>query len=131
MPEQQQKPLSILVVEDAPEILRFLARRLSQLAPTYPMLTAQSGKEALPYCAAHTFLLAIVDYRLPGGMTGLEVIVALKASSPLVRTVLISASPTDALETEAIAAGVERLLVKPFTLPELDQVVRSLLLEAS
>jgi DNA-binding response OmpR family regulator len=57
----------------------------------------------------------------------LSIITALKAASPTVRTALITASPTNALEVAALAAGIDVFLVKPFTLDELDQVVRALL----
>lgn len=127
MPTQMPESPLIVLIEDAQEVLTMLKRRLAKLAPHHQLITAQTGAEALAFAAGHTVTLAIVDYRLPGGMDGLRIIAALKAASPDVRTALITASPTDALEAAALAAGVDVFLMKPFTLHELDQVVRSLL----
>ena len=127
MPTQAQQGSLIALVEDAPEILNVLKRRFAKLAPLHQLITAQTGSEALALLAGRTVTLAIVDYRLPGGMDGLSIVAALKATSPHVRTVLITASPTDVLEAAALAAGVDVFLVKPFTLHDLDQVVRALL----
>jgi two-component system, response regulator, stage 0 sporulation protein F len=127
MPTQAPQGSLIALVEDSPEILDVLKRRFAKLAPLHQLITAQTGGEALALVGGHSVTLAIVDYRLPGGMDGLSIVAALKAASPGVRTVLISASPTDALEAAALAAGVDVFLVKPFTLDELDQVVRTLL----
>jgi two-component system OmpR family response regulator len=119
-------PLLVLI-EDAPEVLSILRRRLATLAPIYQQIAAPTGWEILAQLAGQVVALAIVDYHLPGGMDGLAVIAALKGTSPHMRTVLMTASPTDALEANAYAVGVDAFLVKPFTLDELDRTVRALL----
>jgi CheY-like chemotaxis protein len=131
LPTQTPQGPLIALIEDAPEVLSVLKRRFAKLAPQHQLITAQTGDEALALVAGHSVTLAIVDYRLPGGMDGLSIVGALKALSPHVRTVLITASPTDALEAAALAAGVDTFLVKPFTLDELDQVVGALLPNAA
>ena len=130
MPTQVPQDSLIALVEDSPEVLNVLKRRFAKLVPLYQLITAQTGGEALALVAGLTVTLAIVDYRLPGGMDGLRIVAALKATSPHVRTALITASPTDTLEAATVAAGVDVFLVKPFTLEELDQVVRALLSSA-
>ena len=129
MPEPEQQGRLIVLIEDTPEILSVMKRCLARRAAMYQIITAQTWAEAFTQLTGATMTLAIVDYWLPGGMHGLSVVAALKASSPGVRTVLITASPSDALEAAALAAGVDVFLAKPFTLDELDDVVRSLLPE--
>ena len=131
MPTPAPQDSLIALIEDSPEVLNVLKRRFAKLAPLHQLITAQTGGEALAMVAGRSVTLAIVDYRLPGGMDGLSIVAALKATSPHVRTALITASPTDTLEAASRAAGVDVFLVKPFTLDELDHVVCVLLPDAA
>ena len=116
----------IVLIEDAPDVLRILTRLIQRLAPDAALITAVGGAEALARIGDRPVTLAIVDYHLPGGH-GLTLVEALKKGTPAARIILITAAPTDALEQRALAAGVDAFLPKPFTLAELEQVVRAVL----
>ena len=117
----------IVLIEDAPDVLTILTRLIRRLAPDASLITAVGGAEALAHVGEQPVTLAIVDYHLPGA-NGLAVVEMLKAASPTARIILITAAPTDALELRALTAGVDAFLPKPFTLAELEQVVRAVLL---
>ena len=64
------------------------------------------------------FDAVVVDFNMPGA-TGLEVAKQVRALRPDLPVVLASGRVTDAMEVEAAAAGVARMLPKPYTAAEL------------
>ena len=117
---------TIVLIEDAPDVLRLLARFIGRLVPDATLITGSTGAEALAHLGDQPLSLGIVDYRLPGA-NGLTIVETLKTTVPTARIILITAAPTDALEQRAMAAGVDVFLPKPFTFAELEQVVRAVL----
>jgi CheY-like chemotaxis protein len=130
MTEQAAAHPLVVLIEDEPEILTTLTRQVHRLLPRATIIATQAATGALAQIANHPVALAVIDYFLPG-QTGLESIAVLKAQSPQVRTILITASPTLAIEQAARTAGVDILLPKPFSLKELEQAIRSLLPDES
>ena len=66
--------------------------------------------------------LLISDHRMPG-MTGLELLQAVRAAQPILPVVIISADVT--AETAAIEAGVTAFFYKPLTIVQIRQIVET------
>ncbi|MDM7917268.1 MAG: SpoIIE family protein phosphatase, partial [Candidatus Eisenbacteria bacterium] len=104
---------SVLVVDDEPG-LRYTARRI--LEPGYEVIDAKSGEEALDRLGERSFHIALVDVRLPG-LSGLELLAAIKVLSPSTDVVIMTGSAKD--PDEALLGSIRRkaffFLQKPFS----------------
>jgi two-component system KDP operon response regulator KdpE len=105
----------VLVVDDEPQILRALAINLR--ARHYEVFTAGTGTEALATAAAHPPDLVILDLGLPD-MDGTEVIRGLRGwtAAPIV---ILSGRTDSADKVDALDAGADDYLTKPFGVDEL------------
>lgn len=119
MPYRDQGFLTVLVIDDDPQIRDLVSRVvLSEGHQSVAVGSAEAGLELLPY---HVFDVAILDHRLPG-MEGLVLGEYLHRNNPHMEVALMTGDPDPRLHRLADAAGLE-LLHKPF---ELDEIVRIL-----
>jgi two-component system KDP operon response regulator KdpE len=112
----------VLVVDDEPQIVRAL--RINLHARRYEVFTAGSGREALATAAAHPPDLVILDLGLPD-LDGVEVIHGLRGwcHAPI----LVLSGRTDSSDkVEALDAGADDYLTKPFGVDELLARLRAL-----
>ncbi|MGZ4615161.1 MAG: response regulator [Actinomycetes bacterium] len=105
----------VLVVDDEPQILRAL--RINLRARQYDVLTASSGTEALELAARHPPDLVILDLGLPD-IDGVEVIHGLRGWTA-VPIVVLSGRSDSADKVDALDAGADDYLTKPFGMDEL------------
>jgi len=106
---------TILVVEDEPEIRRFLRSALG--ADGYRVVEAESGARGIVDAGTHKPDLAIVDLGLPD-MDGTEVIRRIRAWSPM-PIIVLSARAREQAKIEALDAGADDYVTKPFGVGEL------------
>ena len=106
---------TLLVIEDEPEIRRFLRSALG--AEGYRVVEAESGARGIAEAGAHKPDLAIVDLGLPD-VDGIEVIRRIRAWSPL-PIVVLSARAQEKAKVEALDAGADDYVTKPFGVSEL------------
>jgi two-component system, OmpR family, KDP operon response regulator KdpE len=105
----------VLVVDDEPQIVRALAINLR--ARRYDVHTAASGAEALSVAAAHPPDLVILDLGLPD-MEGTEVIAGLRGWTTV--PILVLSGRTDSADkVDALDAGADDYVIKPFGMDEL------------
>ena len=105
----------VLVVDDEPQILRALAINLR--ARGYDVRTAGSGAEALSTAAAHPPELVVLDLGLPD-MDGTEVIAGLRGWTG-VPVLVLSGRSDSSDKVEALDAGADDYVTKPFGMDEL------------
>jgi two-component system, OmpR family, KDP operon response regulator KdpE len=105
----------ILVVDDEPQIMRFLKPSLK--AAGYEVLSADNGKEALRAAATQAPDLVLLDLGLPD-MDGKAVIEALRGWS-LVPIIVLSARDREAEKIAALDLGADDYVNKPFGIGEL------------
>ncbi|HYZ52584.1 MAG TPA: response regulator [Streptosporangiaceae bacterium] len=105
----------VLVVDDEPQILRAL--RINLRVRQYEVHTAASGTEALEVAGHHPPDLVILDLGLPD-LEGVEVIQGLRGwtSAPIV---VLSGRAGSADKVEALDAGADDYVTKPFSMDEL------------
>ena len=117
----------VLVVDDEPQILRAL--RINLRVRGYEVDTAASGKQALETAARHPPDLVILDLGLPD-LNGVEVIGGLRGWSTAPIIVLSGrAESTD--KVEALDAGADDYVTKPFGMDELLARLRAAIRRAS
>jgi two-component system KDP operon response regulator KdpE len=105
----------VLVVDDEPQIVRALAINLR--ARRYEVHTAGSGAEALRVAAAHPPDIVILDLGLPD-MEGTEVIAGLRGWTQ-VPILVLSGRSDSADKVDALDAGADDYVIKPFGMDEL------------
>ena len=104
----------VLVVDDEPQILRALRINLSVRG--YEVITAATGAEALRAAADHHPDVVVLDLGLPD-MSGIEVLAGLRGwlTAPMI---VLSARTDSADKVEALDAGADDYVTKPFGMDE-------------
>jgi two-component system KDP operon response regulator KdpE len=105
----------VLVVDDEPQIARALRINLS--ARGYQVLTAHDGAEALRAAAEGKPDVVVLDLGLPD-IDGCEVIAGLRGWTS-VPIIVLSARTDSADKVEALDAGADDYVTKPFGMDEL------------
>lgn len=108
-------PLTILVIDDEPQIHRFLGPALE--AAGYAPLRAENAREGLRLAASRGPACVLLDLGLPD-MDGKEALARLRAFSA-VPVIVISAREREAEKVAALDAGADDYVEKPFGLAEL------------
>jgi two-component system, OmpR family, KDP operon response regulator KdpE len=116
----------ILVVDDDPSLARALAINLR--AHGYEVLLAHDGTSALDSVARHHPTVVVLDLGLPD-MDGVEVIEGIRgwSTTPIL---VLSARGTSAEKVEALDAGADDYLTKPFAMDEFLARIRAALRRA-
>ena len=108
------KPL-ILVVEDDAPIRNLITTTLK--AHDYKFMTAQNGSNAIMEASSHNPDIVLLDLGLPD-MDGVEVIERIRTWSDM-PIIVISARSEDKDKIDALDAGADDYLTKPFSVEEL------------
>lgn len=118
---------TILVVEDE-IVLRDLAQLILHDCG-YRVLVASSGAEALQAWErqAGGIDLVVTDMVMPGGMSGLELAAKLKAIQPQLKLIFTSGYNMEKSDTDFFRRYGALFLQKPYTRPDLANVVRECL----
>jgi putative two-component system response regulator len=114
MEESAVRP-TILVVDDAPEILMIIE---SVLAKNYSLKLFSDSKEALDYAFANPPDLILLDIMMPN-IDGLEACRRMKANPKLadVPVIFISAKNEDEYEEYGFSVGASDFIHKPINAP--------------
>ena len=116
----------ILVVDDEPQIRRIMRTALTTAG--YEVEDAKTGEEALAKVRDYRPDLVLLDINMPG-MGGLAACRALRAD-PNVAIVMLTVHNTEAAKVEALDAGADDFVSKPFSTPELLARIRAVLRRA-
>lgn len=108
-------PARVLVVDDEPQIRRALSTNLR--ARGYHVDLAADGEEALREAAEHHPDVVVLDLGLPG-IDGIEVIRGLRGWTS-VPIIVLSVRADESDKVEALDAGADDYVTKPFGMNEL------------
>jgi len=111
----------VLVIDDEPQILRFLRPALA--AAGYEALPAMTGAEGLRLAAARAPDVILLDLGLPD-LDGQEVLRRLRAFSD-VPVIILSARDREAEKITALDGGADDYVEKPFGVGELLARIRA------
>jgi two-component system, OmpR family, KDP operon response regulator KdpE len=117
-----EQNLNVLVVDDEPQILRVLRRGLE--AKGYQVMTAPDALTALDMMKASRVDLLITDLRMPD-VDGMELCTRVRKSSEI-PIIVLSVKGDEATKVQALDAGADDYITKPFGMDELLARVRAL-----
>jgi two-component system KDP operon response regulator KdpE len=117
----------ILVVDDEPQLLRALGTNLK--ARGYDVDLAPTGEAALALAARKHPDLVVLDLGLPG-IDGVEVLRGLRGWTQ-VPVIVLSVRETERAKVEALDAGADDYVTKPFGMDELLARMRAALRRAT
>ena len=116
----------VLVVEDEPIILMVLTDYLS--GQGYRVLQAENGEQAFEILASKPHLdMLITDYRLPGGISGVQIAEPAVKLRPDLKVIFISGYAKEIRETGSPITLKAPILEKPFDLDVLQDIMQDLL----
>jgi two-component system KDP operon response regulator KdpE len=118
---------NILVVDDEAQITRVLKTSLSSFG--YGIRTAADGEEALQLIHDWSPDLIITDLRMPN-MDGLELCREVRKNSQ-VPIIVLSVKGEESIKVQALDAGADDYVTKPFSMNELTARIRAALRRAS
>ena len=119
----------ILVIDDEPQIRRVMRAALS--ATGYEVSDARSGEEAVEKLGDERFDLILLDVNLPG-MSGMDACRVIRRETlvPDVPIIMLTVRNAEKDIVEALDAGADDYVVKPFGTPELLARIRAALRRA-
>ncbi|HME43822.1 MAG TPA: response regulator [Syntrophorhabdales bacterium] len=115
--------MRVLVVDDFPTMRRIIKNVLRQIR-VENTLEAQNGKEALDLLKKEEVDLIISDFLMPE-MTGMELLRECKNDPQISRIpfIMVTAEAEKKTVMEAIKAGVDNYITKPFTPDRLQDTI--------
>jgi PAS domain S-box-containing protein len=116
---------TVLAVEDNPNLRNLVVRQLTQLG--YTCLEAGSGAEALRILENDHVDLLFTDVIMPGGMSGYDLGLAVRARWPSIKVLLTSGFPEEKLGGYDAPPPNMRLLTKPYRKDALAKILREVL----
>ena len=112
---------TILVVDDEPQLRRAMKATLTDLG--YSVIEAKTGEEALEKLRSDSPDLVLLDLNMPG-IGGLETCRAIRETSD-VPIIVLSVRNTERDKVQALDAGADDYVTKPFGIQELLARIRA------
>jgi len=113
----------ILVVDDDPQIRRAMKSALT--ARGYEVSDARTGDEALEKLRSEAVDLILLDVNMPGS-SGMEICRVIRSGSDIA-IIMLTVNNTEKSKVEALDAGADDYVTKPFSTPELLARIRATL----
>lgn len=121
-----RKQASVLVVDDESFIRQILSRIVSREG--YQVHQASNGKDALKSLAETPCRIVISDIKMPN-MDGIELLSRIKANYSDVCVILITAYAGEYSAQDALLAGADAFITKPFKNVEIAETLRKVLVK--
>src|SRR5216110_3967407 len=115
--------LRVLAVDDNSSLLRFLVSAFN--ASGCAVTAAPTAEEALDRIEADAFDLVVSDIKMPG-LSGLDLLRAVKAKQPATPVVLITGAPSVNSAVFGLRHGAYDYLPKPFSVTEVRDLITRL-----
>lgn len=111
-----QNQSTVLIVDDEPSIRVSLRTILSGMG--FDVVEAARGEEALSLVRTAQFDVVLLDINMPG-IGGIEVCRLMRKNSPRLPIVMLTVQGSEDRKVEALDAGADDYVTKPFQLREL------------
>ena len=113
-------PGTILIVDDEEAVVHVLSEFLT--AKDHNCITASSGEEALELVAKQEFDLLLTDLRMKQ-MDGIDLVQQCRSLQSVMSIIVVSAVHDTDVAVQAVRAGADDYVLKPFNLKEIDAAV--------
>jgi len=120
--------MRILLVEDDPEIARFVVRGLKR--ETFAVDHAANGEDGLHLALTEDYDAAVVDIMLPR-LDGISLIRKLRSAGRNTPVIILSAKRSTEEKVEGLRSGSDDYLAKPFSFTELLARIQALIRRAA
>jgi two-component system response regulator PhoP len=120
--------MRILLIEDEIKLQKQISQQLE--ADGYMVDTCDNGEEGLYIASEYPLDAAIIDIGLPG-LSGLEVIAALRRRGSLLPILILTARNSWQDKVKGLEMGADDYLAKPFQMEELQARLKALLRRAT
>src|ERR1035438_10231623 len=107
---------NILVTDDDPELRRVLSRTLDALG--FEVAEASDGEQALKEVETRPFGAVLLDVNMPG-IGGIAACREIRRRAPRLQILMLTVRDQEADKVEALDAGADDYITKPFSIPEL------------
>lgn len=118
-------PRRVLVVDDSATMRSIVKKILGASRFPLRLADASEGQAALNIIARNTADIVFLDYNMPG-LSGVETLKAIKGSNRAVRVVIMTSASDESVARQAIEAGADAFLKKPFYPADVDAVIYGL-----
>lgn len=106
--------MRVLVVDDSRAMRMIVSRELRSIDAVSGVVEADSAEAAIELLPVEPVDLILCDWNM-GGMSGLELLEALRAAEWTVPFGFVTSESSEAMQRSAFAAGAAFLVAKPFT----------------
>ena len=113
---------SVLVTDDDPDLRRVLRRTLDALG--FEVSESANGEQAVRAVAVRPFDAVLMDVNMPG-IGGIEACRKIRENAPRCQILMLTVRDREADKIEALDAGADDYITKPFSIPELAARLRS------
>jgi DNA-binding response OmpR family regulator len=114
----------ILIVDDEKEMVGYLSEYF--VSRGYRVYAAVDGSEALRKVETLNPDVVLLDLLMPG-IHGMEVLTRIKSSHPRTAVVIMTALINETVAEEALEAGADAYIAKPFNLEKIETLIRSVI----
>jgi DNA-binding response OmpR family regulator len=127
VPTEQRSAHKVLLVDDDDAVRNMMTATL--LHKGFGVVSAANVTEALKLITTETFDVLITDLHMPNPGDGFTVVTAMRHSQPNALTLLVSGYPDVQSAMAAILLEADEIVVKPFEVAKLADLVRAKMLK--
>ncbi len=113
---------NILVTDDDPDLRRVLKKTLDALG--FEVSESSNGEQALDKVDTRPFDAVLLDVNMPG-MGGIAACREIRQRAPRTQILMLTVRDQEADKIDALDAGADDYITKPFSIPELAARLRS------
>jgi two-component system KDP operon response regulator KdpE len=112
----------VLVTDDDADVRRVLRKTLDALG--FEVSESTNGEQAVRAAAVRPFDAVLMDVNMPG-MGGIQACREIRRNAPRCQILMLTVRDREADKVEALDAGADDYITKPFSIPELAARLRS------
>jgi DNA-binding response OmpR family regulator len=120
-----ERPIKVLAIDDEVDVTKSIRLTITIQEPTWKVLEADSGHQGLMLIDEEKPDIVLLDVRMPG-MDGIEVLEKLRRYS-LVPVICLTVTNDELNKVQALEAGADDYIVKPFGHLELIARIKAVL----
>jgi response regulator RpfG family c-di-GMP phosphodiesterase len=113
-----KSPIPILIVDDEADLRNLLVEAMQDQG--YAAVGADGGAQALERVREQHFPVIFTDLNMPGGLSGLELLRAIREQDPQSMGILMTGYATTESAIQALKRGAYDFIQKPFKLAEIE-----------